>query len=94
MATLKETAEKHSGKHYVTELEVVPLESQIYEKSFKEKGTDREVKYFYLELNGVQYTVPSKALNGIKELIKVRPNTKAVKVTKQDGGNYSVIPLD
>lgn len=94
MTTLKEAAEKHSGKHYITELDKVPIEAQVYESSFKEKGTDREVKFFYMELNGIKYNVPSGALNAIKELVSIRPTTKFVKVTKQPGGNYSVIPLD
>lgn len=94
MTTLKDAAEKHQGKHYVTELDKVPLDAQIYESSFDEKGTNRKVTFYYLELNGIKYNVPSGALNAIKELVLLRPNTKFVKVTKQPGGNYSVIPLD
>ena len=93
MTTLKDAALAFSGKHEITELDKVPTDLQIYESSF-ENAQKQTIKYYYCEFNGVKYTIKSAAMNKIKELLTLRPQTKFIKVNKGNDGQYSVIPLD
>ena len=93
MATLRDVAISFAGKHEITELDKVPTDVQIYEASF-ENQAKQTIKYFYAELNGMKYTIKSGAMNKIKELLTLRPQTKFIKVNKGSDGQYSVIPLD
>ena len=93
MATLKDAALAYSGRKEITELDKVPTDLQIYEGMFKNKQ-DQEIKYFYVELNNVKYTIKGALMNKIKELLTLRPQTKYFKVNKGSDGQYSVIPLD
>ena len=94
MVSLREASLNYKGKKDITELEKVPVDDlQVYEKTFKNKQ-DQEITYFYVELNGIQYTVKTMAINKLKELLTNRPQTKIVRFTKDGNGQFSVIPLD
>lgn len=93
MATLGEVSLTYSGKKEITELDKVPIATQIYEGTFKNKQ-GQDIKYYYIELNGIQYNIKSQILTKIKELLLYRQQTKSIKVNKGADGQYSVIPLD
>jgi hypothetical protein len=93
MATLKDVAISFAGKHDITELDKIPTDVQIYESSF-ENSAKQTIKYFYIELNSIKYSIKSAAMHKVKELLTLRPQTKFIKVNKGSDGQYSVIPLD
>jgi hypothetical protein len=97
MTSLKDTALAHQGKKDITELDKVPTDAEVQEGKFTaNKGTpqEQERKYYFMEVNGVKYSIKSAAMSKVKEILLVRPQTKFVKINKNPDGSYTVIPLD
>jgi len=98
MTTLKESAKAYvpQSTKNIAELEVVPLDAVISEKS----GTNKEgqpYNYFVATVGGEEYRVPSSVLSDLKTILTAKPNLKAVKVMKKGQGmntSYTVITLD
>ncbi len=98
MGTLKQEAESYEPKttHNVADLPEVPLDLEVSDGS----GTDDEGKEFhykFVTLNNEEYRVPKSVLLEMKKILKLKPETKSVKVKKQGSGlstRYEVEPLN
>lgn len=94
MGTLKQTALNYSGNKDITELERVSIDLEVKTDSYTSKITKQPVTWNYIEVDGIKYSIPNKALVKMKELLEIRPTTKFIKVNKGTDGQYSVINLD
>lgn len=94
MSSLKEIAKDYEPKRTlnIVDLDKVDLSLPIEERT----GTDKEGKsfdYHVLVVNDQEYRVPNTVLEEIKKILKLKPETKFVKVSKKGTGlntNYSV----
>lgn len=80
----------------VADLERVPIEEvEVLQK----EATDKEnntFKYNYFEYEGVDYRVPNCVLRDLKEILKITPDLKYIKVIKSGEGmksKYQVLPI-
>jgi hypothetical protein len=92
MANLKETAKQFGGKKELTDLPEIPVDIEVRKDSYQKDGQTRE--YYYIELNGWKYTIRAEALEKIKTVITLRPQTTKIKFYKDDKGQLAVMPLD
>ena len=97
MATLKGAAEAYEPKKTknIVELARVPVDVEIESKTFNE-GSDDEFTIDVINVDGLEYRVPSSVLKNLKALVIEMPDLKAIKVTKSGEGlntSYTVIPL-
>jgi len=94
MTSLKEKAEEYEQKLTlnIADLDKVDLSFPIEERT----GTDKEGKTFEYKVmiaNSQEYRVPNTVLEEIKKILKLKPETKFVKVSKKGSGlatSYSV----
>ena len=94
MSSLKETAEGYEPKLTlnIADLDKADLSFPIEDRT----GTDKEGKDFEYKVmvaNGQEYRVPNTVLEEIQKILKLKPETKSVKVTKKGTGlatSYSV----
>jgi len=94
MSSLKEIAESYVTKQTlnVADLDKVFLNLPMEDRT----GTDsenREFQYKVIVINNQEYRVPNTVIEEIQKIIKLRPDTKAVKVSKTGTGlktRYSV----
>ena len=98
MASLKETAVEYEPK--------LTLNIAVLDKvdiSFPREeitGTDKDGKtfdYHVMIANGQEYRVPNTVLEEIQKILKLKPDTKSVKVSKKGSGlntSYSVEYLE
>lgn len=92
MANLKETAVNFKSGKDITDLEKIPTDIEVKTGEFEKNG--QKMTYTYFELDGWKYTIKSKVMESIKQMLGVRPQTKFIKVNKTPAGEYFVIPLD
>lgn len=96
MENLKELAEKYEAPSTkcITELEFVPIDIKVQEV---ERGKGSEAfKMLITEIDGEEYKIPKSVIATLKELLKSKPDLKAIKVTKSGKGmstKYTTIPL-
>jgi len=98
MSSLKDTANEYQPKLTlnIADLDRVDLSLPIEERS----GNDKEGKSFDYKVmvaNEQEYRVPNTVLEEIKKILKLKPETKFVKVTKKGSGlstSYSVEYLE
>ena len=94
MSSLKDTAKEYTPKLTlnIADLDKVDLSFPIEDRT----GTDKDGKLFEYKVmiaNGQEYRVPNTVLEEIKKILKLKPETKFVKVTKKGSGlatSYSV----
>ena len=87
MATLKEAAQSYQPHQIfnISELPEFSIDFELYEKTDKNQEGE-EYSYKYLELNGKKYRVPNTVLEEIQKILKIKPDTKSVKVNKTGEG--------
>jgi len=98
MSSLKDSANEYQPKLTlnIADLDRVDLSLPIEERS----GNDKEGKSFDYKVmvaNEQEYRVPNTVLEEIKKILKLKPETKFVKVTKKGSGlstSYSVEYLE
>jgi len=98
MTSLKETAVGYEPKLTlnIADLDKADLSFPIEDRT----GTDKEGKEFSYKVmiaNSQEYRVPNTVLEEIKKILKLKPETKAVKVSKKGSGlatSYSVEYID
>lgn len=90
---LLESAKAFSGKKEVWTLDKIPVDIEMKEDTFTNKE-GKEVKYFFVEINGYKYTITSKVLEAIQQVVNVRPETKFIKIQKTPKGEIYAVPLD
>ena len=100
--TLKETAQEYIPKRTlnVTDLDKVdisfPIENRTGKKTIKDKeGNDVEQEFSYkvIVINNQEYRVPATVLEEVQKILKLKPETKYVKVISTGSGlntSYSV----
>mgnify|MGYP000024875045 CR=1 FL=1 len=98
MATLKEEALAYKPPQTlnIADLDVIPVDLEIYEKEAKNAKGER-FKFKYVELNGEQYRVPNSVFEGLQTIIELKPNVTKVRVKKIGTGlntRYKVEPID
>jgi|TARA_R100000750_G_C2325164_1_gene87872 hypothetical protein len=98
MTTIKEAAEDYKPQlmKNIADLEVVPTDVSIEEKTFKE-GTADEFKVNLINLDGEDYRVPTSVLRSLKQVLEIKPELKHFKVAKAGAGmntEYTLIPLE
>ena len=94
MESLKDAAKSYVTKQTlnVADLDRVDLSWPIEDRS----GMDlegREFKYKVVVFNDLEYRIPNTVIEEIQKIIKLKPETKAVKVSKSGAGlntRYSV----
>jgi len=98
MASLKETAVEYEPKLTlnIADLDKVDISFPMEERT----GTDKDGKtfdYHVMIANGQEYRVPNTVLEEIQKILKLKPDTKSVKVSKKGSGlntSYSVEYLE
>ena len=95
MANLKEEATKYVPKQTlnIADLDVVDLSFPVEDRP----GTDlegKEFSYKVMVVNDQEYRVPATVLEGIKNILKLRPDTQKVKVTKRGSGLQTRYEVD
>ena len=85
--TLREEAKEYSPRQTlnVADLDKVDLSFPIEDRI----GTDnenKEFKYKVLVMNEQEYRIPNTVIEEIQKIIKLKPETKSVKVTKSGTG--------
>lgn len=98
MASIKESAQEYVPKQTlnIADLDRVDLSWELKEGS----GTTNEgkdFKYFFFEVNELEYRVPGKVLEKIKDALAIRPDINFVKVNSQGSGvatKYTLSVLD
>lgn len=97
MGNIKDEALNYESKKtlVISDLESVNIEDlEVYE----EEGLtdeDKPFKYKYFELDKQKYRIPNTVLEGIKAIVMMNPEVKAIKVLKSGDGlktKYQVIP--
>ena len=94
MTSLKEFAKGYEPKQLknIADLEIVPIEQLEVKEEL-----EAEFPYKYVEIEGERHRVTNSVIEQLKEIIKEKPNLKAIKVSKKGEGlktSYTVIPLD
>jgi hypothetical protein len=87
MSSLKEEASAYEQKRTlnIVDLDKVDLSYPVEDRT----GTDKEGKAFnykVIVINSQEYRVPNTVLEEIKKILKLKPETKFVKVTKKGTG--------
>ena len=93
--TLKETAKDYVPKRTlnVTDLDRVDLSFPMEDRV----GTTKEGKdfdYQVMVINGQEYRVPATVLEEIQKILKLKPETKFVKVTSTGSGLNTTYSVD
>jgi len=97
MGSLKENAQEYEPQQTknITELEVVPIDSEVLEREFNDKDGNA-FKISVIVVDGEDYRVPISVLKSLKAILEEKPEVKAIKVLKSGEGLktvYTVIPL-
>lgn len=92
MAKLGELALNYKAGKDITDLDSIPVDIEVKEGEFDKNG--QKMKYSYFEIDNWKYTLKSNVMSKIKQIMAARPTTKHIKVSKDDKGEYFVIPLD
>jgi|TARA_R110002051_G_scaffold96271_1_gene166285 dynactin complex subunit len=97
MGSLKENAKEYEPQQTknIAELEVVPVDSEVLEREFKDKDGNG-FKISVIVVDGEDYRVPVSVLKSLKAILEEKPEVKAIKVLKSGEGlktEYTVIPL-
>jgi len=98
MTSLKETAKEYEPKLTlnIADLDKVDISFPVEDRT----GTDKEGKPFEYKVmiaNSQEYRVPNTVLEEIKKILKLKSETKYVKVSKKGSGlatSYSVEYLE
>ena len=80
----------------IADLEVVTLDVPFVENEERKDSEGKQYIDNYITIDGIEYRVPNSVLEQIKAIIKGKPDTKAVKVTKSGTGlgtKYNTFPL-
>lgn len=101
MATLKDTAKTYESKQVnnIADLDEVSVDLDIKEGEFSvvdDDGNEKEVDYYYIEVDGEQYRVPNSVLKQLRVQLEANENLETFKVNKSGKGlntDYTVIPL-
>jgi len=98
MATLGEEAKVFEPKQTknIADLQEVPIDLELKTGAGID-GSGKEFSYKYIEIEGVEYRVPSKVIGDIKAILQKKPTLKRIAVTKKGSGlntQYTVIPID
>jgi len=85
--TLKEEANAYQPRQTlnVTDLDKVDLSFPIEDRTGND-SEGKEFKYKVIVMNGQEYRIANTVLEEIQKILKLRPDTKAVKVTKTGQG--------
>ena len=94
MGNLRDEAQAYTPKQTlnIADLDRVDLTWNLEDRS----GTDSEGKEFdykVMVVNSIEYRVPNSVLEEVKKILKLKPDTKFVKVSKSGSGlstRYSV----
>ena len=97
MGSLKENAKEYEPQQTknIAELEVVPVDSEVLEREFKDKDGNG-FKISVIVVDGEDYRVQVSVLKSLKAILEEKPEVKAIKVLKSGEGlktEYTVIPL-
>ena len=92
--SLKETAKEYEPKRTlnIADLDKVDLSFPIESRSGTNKDGE-EFSYHVLVVNQQEYRVPNTVIEEIKKILRLKPETKFVNVTKKGSGlntSYSV----
>ena len=98
MATIKESAQAYEPKQTfnIADLDSVDVNLVLEDR----EGTDSEGKTFQYRvvvIDGKDYRVPASVLEKLKELLKVKPDIKKIKVLRSGSGlstKYSIEVLE
>lgn len=93
MTSLKEASLAYKGKKELSDLNEISVNIEIKQDEF-DADNGQKRKYNYVEIDGYKYTVRAPVLKALKGIIQARPQTTKIKVSKTEGGEYVVIPLD
>ena len=87
MSSLKESAMESEPKRTlnIADLDKVDLSFPIEERSGRNSDGE-EFSYHVLVANEQEYRVPNSVLEEIKKILKLKPETSFVKVTKKGSG--------
>ena len=85
--TLKETATEYEPKRTlnVTDLDRVDLSFPMADRTGKDKD-GKDFNYQVMIINEQEYRVPATVLEEIQKILKLKPEAKFVKVTKEGSG--------
>lgn len=81
----------------VCELEAFSISADLQAKEGLDNKTNKPYNYYVLNLAGEDYKVPGPVLNQIKEILKLKPDAKTFKASKQGTGfqtRYTVVVLE
>lgn len=80
---LNEFAAQYQGKRELTDLDKIPVDIDLKEGTFNSED-GKELKYYYIEIDGYKYAIKSTVLKQMKEIIATRPLTKFFRFRKLD----------
>ncbi len=104
MNSIKDEAQAYEPKKMknIIDLEAISVEQEI-KKEVKKEGTDDAYEVSYLVLPNKEtgaleeYRVPNSVLEGLKSILKVKPDLKTFTVEKEGEGmksKYTVVQLE
>jgi len=99
MTTIKQEAQKFEQKSSIkniADLSEVLTDIELKEEKGKNKDTDEEYTYKYVEVGSEKYRVPNKVIGDLKVILEENPNLSKFKVKRTGTGletKYTVIPL-
>ena len=98
MKSLKEVAKEYTPKQTlnVADLDRVDLSWKIEDRVGIDND-NKEFKYKVVVFNEQEYRIPNTVIEEIQKIIKLKPETKAIKVSKSGAGlstRYSVEFVD
>jgi hypothetical protein len=92
MVSLKEAAVAYSGRKELYNLDKIPVSIDFQTGSFDGKEGNK-IPFTYIEIDGYKYTIKSKILEQIKNVLSVNPEAKYIKFQKAPNGEIFCIPL-
>lgn len=97
MTSLREVALSYEAPTMgnIADLETVPVDIDVQEKTFKE-GTDDQFTVKFCTVDEKDYRVPNSVVMQLQEILTIKPDTTECKVTKKGTGlntTYTVVPL-
>jgi len=95
MVSLKDTATEYEPKLTlnIADLDKVDISFPVEDRS----GTNAEGKDFEYKVmvaNNLEYRVPNTVLEEIQKILKLKPDTKFVKVTKKGSGLGTIYSVE
>jgi hypothetical protein len=96
MPTLKEFASSYASKKEITDLESIPINTEVKTGTFDGKGENegKKMPFNYIEIDGWKYTLRGALVDQIKAVIANKPTCTKIKIGKTPKGELFVMPID